>query len=423
MIRFILKGVIRDKNRSRLPSIVVATGVMFAVFLHCYLTGILGDMADFTAKFTSGHVKVVTNGYRENMDISPLDLALDNSASLRNSLIEQHPSMQWVERISTGGLIDMPDENGETLKQGPASALAVDLLTPGSAEAERLNLDKVLVKGSIPDAPGEILISDEFAGNLGAKPGDMVTFIGSTMYGSMTIVNFTIAGTIKYGINILDRGAVIMDIADARMALDMEDAASEILGFFATMHYDDERATDISKNFNMSSSGTGEFDPVMIRLRDQNMMGPMLDMMRGMITIISTVFLLALAIILWNTGLIGGLRRYGEVGLRLAVGETRGHIYRSMLAESLAVGITGSIAGTVAGLLLAYWVQVKGIDITGMLKDSTMLMPGVLRTRITPPAFYIGFIPGILSTLLGTMLSGIGIYKRETSSLFKELQA
>jgi putative ABC transport system permease protein len=68
-------------------------------------------------------------------------------------------------------------------------------------------------------------------------------------------------------------------------------------------------------------------------------------------------------------------------------------------------------------------VQVKGIDITGMLKDSTMLMPGVLRTRITPPAFYIGFIPGILSTLLGTMLSGIGIYKRETSSLFKELQA
>ena len=423
MIRFILKGVIRDKNRSRLPSIVVATGVMFAVFLHCYLTGILGDMADFTAKFTSGHVKVVTNGYRENMDISPLDLALDNSAALRNTLIEQHPSMQWVERISTGGLIDMPDENGETLKQGPASALAVDLLTPGSAEAERLNLDKVLVKGSIPDTPGQILISDEFAGNLGASPGDMVTFIGSTMYGSMTIVNFTIAGTIRYGINMLDRGAVIMDIADARMALDMEDAASEILGFFSTMHYDDERATSISENFNMSNRGSGEFDPVMIRLRDQNMMGPMLDMMKGMITIISTVFLMALAIILWNTGLIGGLRRYGEVGLRLAVGETRGHIYRSMLAESLAVGIIGSIAGTVAGLLLAYWVQVKGIDITGMLKDSTMLMPGVLRTRITPPAFYIGFIPGILSTLLGTMLSGIGIYKRETSSLFKELQA
>ncbi|MFN2379225.1 MAG: ABC transporter permease, partial [Bacteroidales bacterium] len=378
MIRFILKGVIRDKNRSRLPSIVVATGVMFAVFLHCYLTGILGDMADFTAKFTSGHVKVVTNGYRENMDISPLDLALDNSDGLRQNLKEQHPSMQWVERITTGGLIDMPDENGETMKQGPASALAVDLLSPGSEEADRLNLYKVLVKGSLPDAPGEILVSDELAGNLGAVPGDMVTFIGSTMYGAMTIVNFQISGTIKYGINILDRGAVIMDLADARMALDMEDASSEILGFFATMHYDDERATDISQSFNISSGGNGEFDPVMIRLRDQYMMGSMLDMMKGMITIISTVFLLALAIILWNTGLIGGLRRYGEVGLRLAVGETRGHIYRSMLAESLAVGITGSIVGTIAGLLLAYWIQVKGIDITGMLKDSTMLMPGVL---------------------------------------------
>ena len=43
MIRFLLKGLLRDRQRSLLPAIVVAAGVMLTVFLVCYLTGIMGD--------------------------------------------------------------------------------------------------------------------------------------------------------------------------------------------------------------------------------------------------------------------------------------------------------------------------------------------------------------------------------------------
>ena len=60
MIRFLFKGLIRDRQRSLLPSIVVAAGVMLTVFLVCYLTGIMGGFADFNAKFSSGHVKIMT---------------------------------------------------------------------------------------------------------------------------------------------------------------------------------------------------------------------------------------------------------------------------------------------------------------------------------------------------------------------------
>ena len=35
---------------------------------------------------------------------------------------------------------------------------------------------------------------------------------------------------------------------------------------------------------------------------------------------------------------------------------------------------------------------------------------------------YLGFIPGVLATVLGTMLAGLAIYKREMSQLFKELE-
>ena len=47
MIRFLFKGLLRDRNRSLLPILVVTAGVMLTVFLHCYITGILGDMIEF----------------------------------------------------------------------------------------------------------------------------------------------------------------------------------------------------------------------------------------------------------------------------------------------------------------------------------------------------------------------------------------
>jgi putative ABC transport system permease protein len=105
------------------------------------------------------------------------------------------------------------------------------------------------------------------------------------------------------------------------------------------------------------------------------------------------------------------------------MGEEKGHIYRSMIAESLAIGITGSVIGVSIGLGLSYWFQQTGLDFSSVMKDATMLMPGVFRTRITTEAWYIGFIPGIFATVLGTMLSGIGIYRRQTARLFKELQS
>jgi len=49
-------------------------------------------------------------------------------------------------------------------------------------------------------------------------------------------------------------------------------------------------------------------------------------------------------------------------------------------------------------------------------------MPSVYRAVITNNAYYIGFIPGLFATVIGTMLAGIGIYRRQTASLFKELE-
>ncbi|MFO7865944.1 MAG: FtsX-like permease family protein [Candidatus Aminicenantes bacterium] len=424
MIKFLLKGLVRDKSRSRLPLIVVSIGVALSVWMHAYVTGFMGDTIEINARFSHGHVKVMTRAYAENMDQNPNDLALLEAGETADTLQEIFPDMEWAARIQFGGLIDAPDEKGETKSQGPAMGLGLDLFSSGSREAERLDLSRALVRGTMPENAGEALISEKFSRKMEVGPGDEITLIGSGMHGGMVMHNFTIAGTLSFGVEAMDRGTIIADIEDVRLALDMEGAAGEIVGFFEDGFYDDDLALKRAERFNaIYEDDPGEFAPVMKSLSRQGSMGPYVDMVKVWSWYITMVFVFAMSLVLWNAGLIGGLRRYGEIGVRLAMGEEKGHVYRTMITESVFIGIAGSVIGTGAGLFFAWLVQIYGIDISGLMEGAALMMPTTIRTRITPPDYYIGFIPGLLSTVTGTMLAGIGIFKRQTARLFKELEA
>jgi putative ABC transport system permease protein len=396
---------------------------MLTVFLHAWLTGVMQDGIEFNARFLTGHMKIMTKAYALEKDQLPNDLALTGSNSIRKMLDKNYPEAEWVERIRFGGLLDVSDAAGVTKSQGPVLGISIDLLSGNKGEINRLNLEKCIVQGQMPNRSGEILISNQFATKLKIKPGEQVTLISSTMNGAMAMYNFRIAGTINFGTSALDRGTIVTDLADARFALDMEDASGEILGFFKAGYYNDEIAGLISEKFNKENDhARDDFAPQMMTLRQEDQMSLMLDYSEKFSGIMIAVFIFAMSVVLWNAGLLGGLRRYGEFGLRLAMGETHGHIYRSQIYESLMIGFSGTILGMLIGLGFAWLVQVYGFDASGMMKNAAMMMPSTFHARITPEAWYVGFIPGLVSTVLGTLLSGFGIYRRKTSQLFKELE-
>ncbi len=76
MIIFILKGLMRDRSRSLFPVLMVTAGVFLTVFLYCFMEGAMGDLISSTAKFDTGHVKVMTKAYKELSDQIPNDLAI-----------------------------------------------------------------------------------------------------------------------------------------------------------------------------------------------------------------------------------------------------------------------------------------------------------------------------------------------------------
>ena len=424
MIFFLFKGLIRDPSRSLFPVVTVTVGVMLTVVLHSWIVGLEGELVKASARFATGHVKVTTRAYALEEDQLPNDLALLGVDALVRTLRQRYPALQWSPRIRFGGLIDIPDDRGETRAQGPVAGFAVDLLQQGTPEVRTLNLGQALVRGRLPARRREALLSDEFAARLGVRIGETATLVGATRHGSLATANFVVSGTIRFGITMLDRGTIIADIEDVRDALDMTDAAGEVLGYFAGELYRDDEARRIAADFRQLSTDTlDEFAPIMVTLRNQAGLGQTLDLWGYLTGVLLLIFILVMSIVLWNAGLMAGLRRYGEIGLRLAMGEPKGRIYRAMLAESVMIGIIGSTFGTALGLGVAYYLQETGIDVGSMMKNASIMLANVLRARVTSSSYVIGFFPGLAATLLGSSVAGIGIYRRQTAQLTKELQS
>jgi putative ABC transport system permease protein len=396
---------------------------MVTVMMSGFLEGIFSDVINQNAKLDTGHVKIMTKPYAENKEQLPNDLALLEINELIDSLNLNYPDLIWTPRIKFGGIMDVPDASGNTKSQGPGMGLAMSIQNKESGELQRLQLKKSLNKGRLPERSGEVILSDDYATKLNISPGEKITFFGTTMEGSMVFQSFEMTGTVRFGSPLMDKGTFIIDISDAQNMLDMENGTGELLGYFKDNRYDDQKALIISENFNTKfNESEDEYAPMMLTLKDQNGLRESLDMGDAFSGIFIFIFILAMSLVLWNTGLIGGLRRYNEFGIRLALGESKNSVFKLLLIEASVIGTIGSIIGTILGVIFCYYLQEVGIDISEDTANSTIIMPSVMRAYVTPNLFFIGFIPGLFSMLFGTALAGRGIYKRETARLFKELE-
>jgi len=429
MIKFLLKGLIRDSSRSFFPLLIITLIVAIIIFFNGFLNGIYNSLFYSTAMVNSGHVKIVSHAYHKEHQLLPNDLALLNKDKLIKDLEYKYPDYIWTPRITFAGLLDVPDKNRETLRQSPVIALGIDFLSQNSQQQDIWNLNDRIVSGEMIKNSKEVLLSTKLAKRLQVGPNDEVTFVGSSFFGGSASYNYIIVGTFDLNLGPIDKDMMIADFKGAQTALymDNDDATSEILGYNIDLKFDDNNTVLMRDKFNLFyQNEVDEFKPFMLALRDSNQMGDLVDFSNVIMIIILGLFLVVVTLVLWNMGIMNGLRRYGEIGMRLAVGEPKGHVFKSMIVESTIIGFFGSVFGTLIGITITSYFENVGIDYSKALDNlssSNFAMPSIFYPQITPELYYIGFIPGILATVFGTMLAGRAIYKRQMSQLFKELEA
>ena len=90
MIKFLTKGILRDRSRSLFPVIVVTLTVAMIVLFQGFLTGIMNSMFLDSAVVSTGHVKIMTKAYHEENQLLPNDLALLDTEKLVQELNRKH---------------------------------------------------------------------------------------------------------------------------------------------------------------------------------------------------------------------------------------------------------------------------------------------------------------------------------------------
>ena len=175
MIDFLFKGLIRDKSRSFFPVIIITLIVSIIIFFSGFLNGVYNSLFLNTAILNSGHVKVVTHAYNLEHQLLPNDLALLDINSKLNQLENTYEDYILTPRITFAGLLDVPDENGETLSQSPVIGLGVDFFSEESKQLDIWDLKDKIIEGNFLNHNDQVLLSEKLSKRLEVFPGDVVT--------------------------------------------------------------------------------------------------------------------------------------------------------------------------------------------------------------------------------------------------------
>lgn len=432
MIRWLLKGIWRDKTRSLFPFLVISVGVTLLIYLLGFMEGTFAGMIDMTANLDTGHLRFVNKPFYDEEHLNPLDRALAGEKETLQWLQQNgDPRIEWSPRIRWGAIMDVPDEKGETKSQTPVVGMAIDLLDKNSPERNRLDLEKSVIEGVIPSHAKEMLVGYKLAEALGLSLGDKVTLLGQNFDGGMATDNYQAVGFIRFGLAAMDKKMALIDIADAQQTFYMEDMVTDFLGFLPMnvgyKKYDllKKEIADQLPAFkrNPPKEWASDDDPIVLSVLDQRNLRELAVKFELVDKIVVGVFTFLMVLVLWNAGLLNGVHRYGEMGLLLAMGETHKKLIGLMALEAFMVGVLGSAAGCLVGGGLVYYLQEVGINTHGIFETSGLMMSDVIRARLSLDAFVFAVVPGVTASVVGNLIANLAIFQRSEANLFRELEA
>jgi putative ABC transport system permease protein len=430
MIAWILKGIFRDKTRSLFPFLVVTVGVSLMIFFVGFIEGIFAGMIDGMANLDTGHLRVVNKAFYEEEHLNPMDRALAAQTET-GAWLNANSDVQWSPRIRWGAIMDVPDESGETLSQTPVLGMALNILSPQSPERERLQLADSILEGRLPEKANEMLVGYQLADTLRLKLNQPVTLLGQSFDGGMATDNYIVVGFIRFGVSALDKKMALIDILDAQRTFYMEDMVTDWLGFapshvtykdYPLIRSEIERRLQEFKD-HPPKEWARDDEPIVLSILDQRNMNNLVRTFETVKTIVLGIFVFLMTLVLWNAGLLNGIHRYGEMGLRLALGETPWILIFRLATEAFFIGVLGSVAGCLIGGATVYYLQEVGVDMGDAFSKTGMMLTDVARGRLTVEGFLFGIAPGLTASVLGSLIAGLGIFKRSEADLFRELEA
>ena len=293
---------------------------------------------------------------------------------------------QWTRRLFTFALATT-DENSVGLM---LLGLNPDTEPRVTSIADKVTEGRFLKRD---DAYGCVLGATT-ARMLGVGLGDPIVFMTYDRYGVPTAEEFTLTGIITSGEMGIDRGMALASLATVQDMLDMQGRITSI-----TVRLPPPKLEAITAGLREQLAGQGY--EVMRWYDMYPMVMEWMSLSDGFhYVFLGVVLLIVLAGVL-NTMLLSMLERTRELGMLMALGMKRYQIGELVSLESLVIGLMGTAAGTLLGVVAVWIVREVGIDLSILLGSTTRFyVDPVIRTQLNTDHLLFSSMAALATTLL-----------------------
>lgn len=373
MFRLAFRNVFRNRRRSAITMAVIVFGAVGLILFGGYKNTTFRGLRESTIRGRIGHLQLFPR---------PADAGLPNVAALRSAL-ERDPRVQFTAaQVTLMGLVS----NGNTSESFIATAVEPE-------NDRRMDGQRIVAGTKLPlhelDA---VLLGAGLAKSLAVKPGDFLTLMTTTKAGSLNAIDVRVAGVFATGVKEYDERAVKMPIAAAQLLLQTT-TVEKLLVFLHRTEETTAMRRDIEKRFPQ------------LELKSWSQLAPFYHqvvlLFNGIFGFLGLIVFAVVIFSVANTVVMSIFERTREIGTLMAIGTTRGRIWRMFFAEGLLIGLIGGVAGVAVAALIAMLINQGNVMLppppgyTVGYRLRILLQPQILTT-----SFFISVITATLSSIL-----------------------
>ncbi|MFJ9557703.1 FtsX-like permease family protein [Nocardiopsis sp. NPDC101807] len=288
------------------------------------------------------------------------------------------PEVAGADGIVSGQAV-LLDRDGRAFGFMPPAAISV-------GETSRFSA----AEGGLPEGPDELALASSTAEQAGFEVGDTVTVLDPAQEER----EFTVTGLVDFGVDPgYSYGGALVFAPGTVGEMTGATGYTEIDVLAAEGHTDEQAAEAVAALLGDGADvRTGEA----FGLEMAESAGGDTAMMRTALLLFAFIAMFVAGIVIYNTFAILIAQRQREMALLRCVGAKRGQVFRSVLLESVAVGLIASVLGVLAGV---------GIGMAGAAFGGPLLgMGGSVPVVITPLAVIVGLAVGTVVTVCSALV-------------------
>ncbi len=360
----------RNKRRTAITLSSIVFGLLISFTFTGLSDGSYQKLIDTAAKAKAGHVTLQAQGYQDHP--SP-ERRVQVTQNLTKSLDARSDIVFRTSRILGRGMIASA---GDTIGVG---FVGID----PQQEAGWFNLlDKVKTGERLQNADDpRVLIGTGLAKRLEAKLKTRLVVTTTDKDGQVVSGMFRVGGIFESGSDETDKYMVVLAINRARTLMNYQPNESTLV---ALMIDDQRRSAEVAEQLEPLAQTIGAESLPWFKVLPQ--MAGFIKIDNAFNYIMQIFIFLLVAAGVFNTVLMGVLERNREFGIMMAVGLKPGRLSLMVLVETLALGISGLLLGSLVSWPLLHYLTHTGLDMTEVLAGqsfSGVMMDPIMRAGLT----------------------------------------